>query len=348
LATGIHTGFAAGDEFLNVEVVQGSAFADTFVGNATNNIFIGGAGADSFDGAGGYDSLWYISSTSGVTIDLSTGTASGGDAAGDTFVNIETVIGSNYNDTLTAVSTGSILEGAGGSDIINGGVAADVLYGGLITDTGAAGSMITGDQADTIHGGAGNDRIYSAGNSDVQFNYGDGEDSGSHLYGDAGADTIIISSGTAYGGTENDTITVWGTGIAYGEAGDDILNGEYIEFHLYGGDGSDRLNMKLGKGSADGGNGGDIYHTDTILQSTIHDTGTGGSDYVYLDRVVNLADLVAERDGNDLVLGSQEDKDGGITYQNSLVILEDWYSGGNTIEFFVLADGTTISGGAIA
>jgi hypothetical protein len=48
------------------------------------------------------------------------------------------------------------------------------------------------------------------------------------------------------------------------------------------------------------------------------------------------------------VLQSKDDQNGGTTYQNSLVILKDWFDGHDTIEFFVLADGTTISGGAIA
>jgi hypothetical protein len=240
---------------------------------------------------------------------------------------------------------GRTLEGAGGSDTINGGAGADILYGGLITDTGAAGSMTTGIQADIIHGGGGNDRIYSAGNSNTQFNYGNGIDAGADVYGDGGVDTIIVSSGTAHGGSENDTITVWGNGTAFGDAGDDILNGEFIDFHIYGNDGFDTMNMKLGRGFADGGNGGDSYHVNMVLEATIHDTGVGGgTDIVFLDRVKSFSDLDEAREGNNLVLRSHADTLPGSDYQNAVIILEDWYAGANSIEIFVLADGTQISG----
>ncbi|HEV7319261.1 MAG TPA: calcium-binding protein [Ensifer sp.] len=349
LLTGSHTGLATGDIFTNVEVVEGTSFDDSFIGDNGSNIFIGGAGADSFDGGLGVDSIWYLTSASAVNLDLANGVLSGGDAAGDTYSNIERFIGSNFNDTLTAGANGTRLEGAGGSDTINGGAGADVIFGGTGSDIGAAGPVSGGPQADTIAGGDGNDEIYSAGNNQGEsFNYSDGIDTGTIINGDDGNDTIVVSNGTAYGGFGGDTITVWGAGTADGGFGNDTLNGRYIGFKLLGGEGSDVLNMKLGRGFADGGNGGDIYHTDTVLQSTIRDTGSGGSDTVYLDRVANLSDLFAVRSGNDLMLVSQEDRNGGPTYENSLVILQDWYNGGNTIEYFVLADGTSIAGGSFS
>nr|WP_196764689.1 calcium-binding protein [Rhizobium leguminosarum] len=348
LTTSTHSGFAAGDTFAAIEVVHGSQYDDTFIGDGTSNIFIGGSGADFFDGAGGYDSLWYLTSSAGVTLNLATGAASNGDAAGDSFTNIETVIGSNFDDTLTAATSGSRLEGGGGSDIINGGDGADIIYGGLFSDIGALGSMPSGFQADHLFGGAGSDSIYSVGNRENDFNFGEDQDTGTTVDGGSGNDTIIIGSAVADGGADNDTITVWGAGTANGGSGNDTLIGEYIDFQLFGGDGLDTLKMKLGRGFADGGNSGDIYHTDTVLQSTIQDTGIGGNDYVYLDRVANFGDLITERSGDDLILVSEEDRNGGITYANSLVILKDWYDGHDTIEFFVLADGTTISGGLIA
>ncbi|MBB3465270.1 Ca2+-binding RTX toxin-like protein [Rhizobium sp. BK377] len=346
MLTGTHTGLAAGDVFTNVEVVQGTAFNDSFIGDNGSNIFIGGAGADSFDGGLGVDSLWYLTSSSGVNLNLANGILSVGDAAGDTYTNIERFIGSNFNDTLTAGATAIRLEGAGGNDIINGSAGADVLFGGTGTDIGAAGPVSNTAQADTISGGDGNDEIYSAGNNQgVSANYGTGIDAGTVINGDGGNDTIVVSSATAFGGLGDDTITIWDAGIADGGAGNDVLTGQFIGFELYGGDGSDILNMKLGRGFADGGNGGDTYHTNTVLQSTIHDTGVGGSDFVFLDRIHSAADLDQVRVGNDLVLQSHADATSpDTTYLNAKVILEDWYAGGNSIEFFVFADGSQVSG----
>ncbi|MGR9235068.1 hypothetical protein ACU8NU_26320 (plasmid) [Rhizobium leguminosarum] len=346
LLTGTHTGLAAGDVFTNVEVVQGTAFNDSFIGDNGSNIFIGGAGADSFDGGLGVDSLWYLTSSSGVNLDLANGILSGGDAAGDTYTNIERFIGSNFDDTLTAGVTAIRLEGAGGNDTINGGAGADVLFGGTGTDIGAAGPASNTTQADTISGGDGNDEIYSAGNNQgVSFNYGTGIDAGTVINGDGGNDTIVVSTATAFGGLGDDTITIWDAGVADGGAGNDVLNGQFIGFELYGGDGSDILNMKLGRGFADGGNGGDTYHTNTVLQSTIKDTGVGGSDFVFLDRIQSAADLDQVRIGNDLILQSHADASSpDTTYANAKVILEDWYAGANSIEIFVFVDGSQVSG----
>ncbi len=56
-----------------------------------------------------------------MNVSLTSGSASGGDADGDTLVNIENLTGSNFNDTL---------EGDGGNNILNGGTGTDtVSYG---------------------------------------------------------------------------------------------------------------------------------------------------------------------------------------------------------------------------
>ncbi len=55
---------------------------------------------DAFAGASGIDTVRYETSSSGVHIDLTLGTGSGGDAAGDSFSSIETVIGSRFDDML--------------------------------------------------------------------------------------------------------------------------------------------------------------------------------------------------------------------------------------------------------
>ena len=58
------------------------------------------------DGGDGHDTLWYSGSAAGVSVDLSAGTARGGDAEGDTFQNVESVIGSAHADRLTGDAGG--------------------------------------------------------------------------------------------------------------------------------------------------------------------------------------------------------------------------------------------------
>jgi Ca2+-binding RTX toxin-like protein len=56
---------------------------------------------------------------------VSPNTASGGDAAGDTFTGIEQLLGSSYSDTLAGDAGNNILNGWLGSDVLTGGVGLD-------------------------------------------------------------------------------------------------------------------------------------------------------------------------------------------------------------------------------
>ncbi|TNF78450.1 calcium-binding protein, partial [Pseudomonas sp. ICMP22404] len=82
-----------------------------------------------FDGGAGVDTVDYSGSTAGVNVNvrLGTGTAgTGGDAEGSILTGIEAVIGSAFNDVLSAgpytIVTGVRLEGGGGDDIYNIGM----------------------------------------------------------------------------------------------------------------------------------------------------------------------------------------------------------------------------------
>ena len=75
--------------------------SDTFNGFSGNDLFVGGAGADSFNGgSGGTDTVSYDNATAAVTANLTSPASNTGDAAGDTYVSIENLIGSDFNDTL--------------------------------------------------------------------------------------------------------------------------------------------------------------------------------------------------------------------------------------------------------
>ena len=99
-----------------------------------------------FEGAGGNDTITgngntqvaFFSATSddavtGVTVDLATGTASGNASVGtDTIVGgVNSVQGSNFNDTITGGNLNETLGGNGGNDTINGGDGNDTITGGV-------------------------------------------------------------------------------------------------------------------------------------------------------------------------------------------------------------------------
>ena len=144
LATGRGTGGdAEGDVLINVERLVGSAFNDGLIGDAGPNVLlgldgddylVGGAGADYIDGGAGPDTVSYATSSAAVSINLTAGTARGGDAEGDTLLNVERVVGSNFNDVLIGSAAGDVLLGGAGNDTLLGSGGMDYLFGGSGAD----------------------------------------------------------------------------------------------------------------------------------------------------------------------------------------------------------------------
>ena len=92
-------GYAQGDTYTNIQDATGGSGNDTFVASSV---------ANNFDGGAGINTVSYESSTSGVTVNLSTqmvagvagNSGSGSYATGDTYANIQNVIGSTSSLSL--------------------------------------------------------------------------------------------------------------------------------------------------------------------------------------------------------------------------------------------------------
>ena len=223
---------------------------DTLVGGDGDDLLVGGPGADTLmGGAGNNDTISYAHSEAGVTINLGDGTARGGNADGDTIVDmtgdrIENVIGSEHDDTLTGSRHPNSLWGLGGNDELDGGRSMDNLYGGAGDD-----DLDGGEDDDTLEGGYGADVLTG----------GDGMDTASYSMSMMGV-TVRLHSGQAKGGdAEGD---VWGgsgtveyldgdeemaeatvADIEYltGSAHDDILAGDLRDNTIKGGGGNDTI-----------------------------------------------------------------------------------------------------------
>lgn len=187
------------------DVLSGGSGTNEIYGGDGSDTAIGGAGADLISLGAGMDFIDYSASSEGVSIDLSTNTASGGDAANDTLAGgIDGIIGSNWNDTLVGYDgqgedwTNEFYGGAG-DDFIDGRGGDDSLYGGDGNDT-----IIGGTGADLIYGGAGDDLIVAG--------------SGDTVFGGAGDDTFLLDT-TALGGGN---ITI--DGGEGGETGGDTID----------------------------------------------------------------------------------------------------------------------------
>src|SRR5262245_5204273 len=80
------------------DYLDGGPGGDWLFGEEGNDWLVGGAGADVLDGGTGKDTASYADSGAAVSIDLSIGSASGGDADGDTLIVIENLEGSEWGD----------------------------------------------------------------------------------------------------------------------------------------------------------------------------------------------------------------------------------------------------------
>jgi Ca2+-binding RTX toxin-like protein len=299
--TGAQNTHGAGtDTLTSIENVFGSAFSDTFIGSAGDNIFNGSAGTDVVS---------YATAAGAVTVNLLIGGPQNTVSAGiDSFISIENLIGSAFNDTMSGNGGNNTLQGAAGGDILSGSGGNDTLNGGAGGDTldGGAGN-------DTLNGGADFDYvtyltspsavIVDLGNSLAQNTGGGGVDrllgdegligstfndillgnaDGNVLQGDTGNDTISGRDGgdIVQGGLGNDSL--------HGDAGGDIVQGGDGDDSVYGDDGDDIVQGDAGNDNLFGGAGNDIAQ------------GFDGDDNVFGD---DGADIVTGDAGNDNVLG---------------------------------------------
>ena len=103
---------------------------DTLIGGDGNDRLIGGNGADSLDGGAGVDRADYRDASAGLTVDLRVAANNTGIAAGDTYVSVEDLMGSNFNDSLRGDNGANSIWGLDGNDRIFGYAGNDKLVGG--------------------------------------------------------------------------------------------------------------------------------------------------------------------------------------------------------------------------
>jgi Ca2+-binding RTX toxin-like protein len=272
-------GDAQGDTLDSIEAVEGSAFSDVLTGGDENDQFMGGDGADQlFGGKGddvldggaggdvlnggeGLDTASYLHSLVPLTINLGDTSKNTGDAAGDSYIGIEIIEGSDIakdangnpvGDNITGDAGANVIHGRGGDDTLHGAGGGDTLYGDDGNDSlfGDAGDdiLIGGAGADKFDGGTGYDTVtYVSSKTAVTIDLGANIGHG----GDAEGDTftsveVIIGSDIAGPG---DSITGGaGADTFHGMKGDDVLNGGGGDDILDGGAGNDTL---IGGGGVD-------------------------------------------------------------------------------------------------
>jgi len=202
------------------DTLRGGVGRDHFYGSGGNDTFFGNGGTDTFDGGDDIDTVDYSTTAeheafsfaplkvTGVFANLETGEGGETSALEDSFIKIENVTGSNFNDALFGNSQVNVLRGLNGDDFIEGGAGGDTLIGdggsdtvsyissnqrvvvNLLNDT-ASGGHATGD---TI---VGFENIFGSMNDDTLT----GDEQDNTIEGGLGRDTMDGSTGL------NDTVS---------------------------------------------------------------------------------------------------------------------------------------------
>ncbi|HEY0623756.1 hypothetical protein [Sphingomonas sp.] len=318
--------------------LYGKALNDALYGLDGDDKLVGGAGADLLDGGAGRDQVDYTKSAA-ITVNLATNVNRGGEAEGDRLVGIETVIGSNYADSITGSDdplAGDTLYGRGGDDVLAGGAGDDQLDGGSGNDV--------------LRGGAGNDLyvVYEAGDQVIEA-AGEGRDrirtaASSYTLG-ANVEELV------YTGTIGATMT--------GNALDNFIVGSGGEDRLAGGEGADVLRGGAGGDVLDGGAGSDTAEyagsLGGVLVNLRSQTATGGD--AMGDRLVSIenaqgsayADVLLGSAGANVLTGGEGDDvlsgdDGNDTLRGGIGV--DRLDGGKNEDALYGEDGDdTLYGG---
>ena len=338
------------------DTLSGSALDEIILGFEGDDILVGNAGNDTIDGGDGFDTVDF-SSSGAVTVNLQSQSASDGTDI-DVLRNIELVLGSGYNDSLTGDGSDNSFIGGSGDDTIDGGDGIDTvdyssasdavsvdLGNSVATDDGEGDvdtltnieNVIGSDYEDTIignglanelHGGDGDDTLRGGDGDDVLYG-GDGND---NLYGDGGSDTLYGEAGhdylngkeladTLYGGDDND--------VVLGHAGDDILYGDAGTDSVQGGLGNDTIYGGTNADNLWGDDGDDVF----VFMAA--DLGTGVDDIKDFD-ITTESDAI---DISDILAGIYDSATDDLT---DFVIMVD--SGSNS-KLHVDTTGTAGAGG---
>ncbi len=255
-----HTFTFASELLDGSDTIYGSTGNDGIIGFAGDDVLIGGAGADVLNGDDGNDTASYSTAGAGLFAGIEDFNANTGDAAGDTYISIENLEGSQFNDVLYGTGIANRLSGGAGNDILVGKAGADILDGGTGTDKVGYDASQTGLRADLLLPATNTGD--AAGDVYVSIENLDGSSFDDILLGDNAANVI---GGNLYHDTPsgNDTL--------YGRGGNDIL---------FGYDGNDILNGGTGADTMVGGTGNDTYYVDDA-GDVVTENPNEGSDTIY-------------------------------------------------------------------
>ncbi|MGJ8598187.1 beta strand repeat-containing protein [Sulfitobacter sp.] len=312
--------------------IYGNQGKDTLSGGTGDDFLSGGSDGDVLLGGDGIDWAGYGGSQGWVNVSLLTGFVGGGagsDAIGDSFVSIENISGSIFDDRINGDHSSNYLSGSSGDDNLRGRGGADTLAGGSGSDTadyadssafvnvslqtgytgGGAGSHATGDlfssienlvgsqYADLLNGNSANNILEGRQGGDF-LNGNDGDDMLSYASSGAFVNVSLLS-GFAGGGAGSHAIgDTWSNmEDLRGSAHNDLLSGD---------NSANRLEGMAGNDSLRGNNGVDVFvFGDTFGNDTVQDFQDGAELFDFSDHttVSAFADLSVSSSGGNALIG---------------------------------------------
>ena len=371
-----HDDHLTGDRFIND--LMGGGGDDILRGREGGDRLWGGAGADVLDGgttkrgANGYDIdndwVYYNHARAAVVVNLATGKGEGGEADGDTLLNIEGVLASQHDDTFIAGEGRDWIDGWLGNDTVSykeskHGVTVDLSNPAhhaaepeTRPDTGVD---LPDGNTSRDSGTTGNDdfvadKSYARNDALISIENLTGSSKDDVLTGDSNANVLKGGAGNDVltGGNGGDSATRMVDDKLHGEAGDDELNGGEGADILMGGAGNDTLDGGGGGDTLNGGTGNDELdggESDSARDTFVFDLDNGSDvimnfgigdsfDATQHDQIdlsaFNIRDgelpgLISVRAGNTII--NVEDYGGGrITIQGDVFNLDDNDNGVDT------------------
>ncbi len=316
-------GTAGSLNFQSFENLDGGADDDTFS-------FSDGFGVTGIiTGGGGIDTLNYSAYTSGVTVNLSSGSST--NVTGGV-VGIENVTGGVSNDKLTGSALANVLVGGDGNDTLADGAGDDSLDGGIGDDT----YVLTPGSADVVTDASGTDGLdfsSSAGPISINLDFNGAQQVlGSH--------TLNLSGSTFesfVGSAANDTVTGKDIGVnrtVNGNGGNDkfiTADNSLNSWNITGANETKLLNTSLVSienlvGGSDDDNF--IFDNGASISGTIDGGGEANDDEVTyakymtavtidLARLTNIESVVGGSTGSDTIQGANSNTSFDITGSNA-------------------------------
>jgi Ca2+-binding RTX toxin-like protein len=304
------------------DFMYGDEGNDEIYGEEGDDHIEGGEGADTMDGGSGENTLSYGKSKTGVTVNLATKQASGGDAQGDKFTNFQNLGGSKFDDNFTGDDQDNYINGEDGNDEIHGGKGNDHLFGATGEDHlyGEEGDdHLSGYEGiDHMDGGEGKDKVsyhHPYATVGVEVNLMQGTGMGGHAQDDT-YKNIENVDGSKFDdvitGDDNNNILngMEGDDIIIGNDGDDIIIGSLGNNKLFGGKGNDKIFLGYGSDFADGGEGEDTisyeFSSSGVKLNMLK--GKASVDLIHEDNFKGFENVVGSKFADEIIGDDKDNK----------------------------------------